>query len=44
MPPVAATTPILNFSVARIRPLRYAISMAKAVPTVSITACITMPS
>ncbi len=43
MPPVAATTPILKFSVALIRPLRYANSSANRVPKVSSTAWNTMP-
>ena len=43
MPPVAATTPSLKFSVALISPLRYAINKAASVPKVSPTACITMP-
>ncbi len=43
MPPVAANTPILNFSVTLITPLRYSISSANRVPKVSSTAWNTMP-
>src|SRR5260370_14266058 len=41
--PVAATTPSLNFSVALIKPVRYAMSIAASVANVRPTACITIP-
>ena len=43
IPPVAATTPSLKFSVALIRPLLYAASKAKRIPKVNPAACGTIP-
>ena len=43
MPPVAAATPSLKFSVAFIRPDMYANNNEPRVPNVRKTACTTMP-
>jgi hypothetical protein len=43
IPPVAANTPIRNFSVTLMMPLRYSTSITTSTPTEAMIACSTMP-